>query len=488
MRVVTRGVSRSHGILPAPMRLQLLPSDGDARRRWTGRRGLVPAVVAALVVVGLGAKRASAQQVQEQDAIDLTGRQNLTLGAGARAYGMGGAFLARPDDATAASWNPAGLSYLRLPEVSLVANANSFVIKQGDVERDRFTGSAFDFAAFTWPVSVGDALGAIQVSYQRAIGFDGTREIVSLPIRIDGQSDGGFDVLAFGTGLRPFRSLRFGVTVNRWFNGYEQLLYRQVPNRPPPLRELTLDFHLGGWSTNLGLIWSPAENVNIGAVFKTPFTAAVTLSKRRTDTWSAEPEFDQVTYNSYESDDVRLELPASYGFGVSWRPRDTLTLSADLTRTRWSQAYILNYFSLNATPQRDDPAELPAPPPPTIADRLPYPTLGGDGALNVPVSQVDAEQIRAGIEYVLITGSLKIPLRAGYFNDRQITVYPGQDAPRFNGVTVGTGIVLGSLLLDVAYLHEFGNYAVSVQEVPIYGALRANRFFVSAIYRLARRP
>ena len=49
------------------------------------------------------------------DRIDITGRQNLTLGSGARAYGMGGAFLARADDATAASWNPAGLSYLRVP-------------------------------------------------------------------------------------------------------------------------------------------------------------------------------------------------------------------------------------------------------------------------------------------------------------------------------------------------------------------------------------
>jgi hypothetical protein len=466
------------------MRPQPVPFERDARQRAAGRTGLVRALVPALVVASFGTTRARAQE----DYIDLTGRQNLTLGAGARAYGMGGAFLARPDDATAASWNPAGLSYLRLPEVSLVANANSFVIRQGEVERDKFTGSAFDFAAFTWPVSVGEALGAIQVSYQRAIGFDGTREITDPPRRADGRSDGGFDVLAVGIGLRPIRSLRLGFTVNRWLNGYEQLLYRQVPDRPPLLRELRLDFHLRGWSTNLGIIWSPVESVNIGAVFKTPFTADVRLNRRRADTWTVDPEFDQVTYNSYESDDVRLEFPASYGFGVSWRPRDTLTLSADLTRSRWSQAYVLDYFHLVATPQRTDPDEPPAPPPPSFSERLPYPTLGRDSTLGIPVSQVDAEQIRVGVEYVLITGSLKIPLRAGYFNDRQITVYPGQDAPRFNGITVGTGIVLGSLLLDVAYLREFGNSTVSVEPAPIYSALRTNRLFVSAIYRFARRP
>jgi hypothetical protein len=36
-------------------------------------------------------------------------------GAGARAMGMGGAFIAIADDATAASWNPSGLAVLERP-------------------------------------------------------------------------------------------------------------------------------------------------------------------------------------------------------------------------------------------------------------------------------------------------------------------------------------------------------------------------------------
>ena len=63
--------------------------------------------------------------------------------------GMGGAFLARADDATAASWNPAGLSYLRLPEVSLVGVRNKFVVERpsgstGGRLRDRFEGRTFE--------------------------------------------------------------------------------------------------------------------------------------------------------------------------------------------------------------------------------------------------------------------------------------------------------------------------------------------------------
>ena len=42
------------------------------------------------------------------------------VGSGARALGMGGAFIAVADDATAASWNPGGLIQLDKPEVSIV--------------------------------------------------------------------------------------------------------------------------------------------------------------------------------------------------------------------------------------------------------------------------------------------------------------------------------------------------------------------------------
>ena len=40
------------------------------------------------------------------------------VGSGARAMGLGNAFIAIADDATAASWNPGGLSQLQQPEFS----------------------------------------------------------------------------------------------------------------------------------------------------------------------------------------------------------------------------------------------------------------------------------------------------------------------------------------------------------------------------------
>jgi long-subunit fatty acid transport protein len=496
-----------------------------ARARRTGTL----AVAVVLAIFGAAGARAQVAPGRDTDSIDITGRQNLTLGSGARAYGMGGAFLARADDATAASWNPAGLSYLRQPELTLVGVHNSFDTQRPSAddllqqENDNFTGGAIDFAAFTWPITIGEVGGSIQVSYQRAVSFDGRRRIdvygtptapedggdeqapvapaavnPNQPVlrqHTDGSSDGGFDVVAFGTGLRLSRRVRLGLTVNRWTNGYDQLLRRQyvADPTPRPVREFGLDFRPSGWSFNLGVIFSPIEQVNLAAVYKTAPDTDVRLDKSRRDTWGAPGEVEEVTSNAYSNPDARLDLPSSYGFGVSWRPRDTLTLSADFTRARWSEALIDGYFDLPRTARSDEDGNPAPKPPPFIRAPLQYPTLR-DPTTELAL-QTDAEQLRLGLEYVFLTRRLKVPLRVGYFSDRQITPNPTGDIPRFNGLTAGIGVVLGSMLLDVAYVYEFGEYSVSTESVgespsntQIRYALTTNRVYASVIYRFSGRP
>jgi hypothetical protein len=458
---------------------------------------------------------AQVQPPPGDDALGIPGQQNLTLGSGARAFGMGGAFLARADDATAASWNPAGLSYLRAPELSLVGVHNSFTETQG-LDSDSLKGNSVDFAAFTYPIGAGEVRGAVQLSYQRALSFDGTRtqrgygalrddegnQIGTQLIRTDeGTSDGGFDIVALGTGLRLSRHVRAGFTVNRWLSGYRQLIERNIYNLPTtdirPRREFDLDFRPSGWSFNFGLIVSPAENVNLAAVYKTSFTADVSLTRARTDYYGTPQTISEVTTNAHSSEAVTLEFPSSFGFGVSWRPRDTLTLSADYTRSNWSSGRIRDFFAINATPPSDEDGNPAQPPAPVFFDELQYPTLNfvpdpedpADPLLRV--AQQDAEQIRVGAEWVLIKGRVKIPLRAGYFNDRQIAPAVGSgDSVRFNGLTAGTGLILGGVQLDVAWVYEFGEYFVALegsQPEPVRFALTTNRVYASVIYRFSGR-
>jgi long-subunit fatty acid transport protein len=464
-----------------------------------------------------------------QDELDLQANGNFVQGSGARAFGMGGAFLARADDATAASWNPAGLSYLKDPELS-------FVYLHGGFEgRERYTGvngvgQAFvrstvddrsggfpDFMAFTWPWTAGDVGGAVQVSFQRVIPFTASRTITdTLDFEaLDRQdvsrryveSTGGFDVLALGTGVSVSRRVRLGLTLNRWFHGYEQTVAK--PEQRVPSRQDS-EFDLSAFNVHLGAIVSPWESLNLGFVYKTSLTAKARLSRVRYDEFATQ-DGGRTNFNIFSYDAVRVALPEAIGAGASWRPRSSLTLSADYTRTNWSQGEIRSFFAL-ARASLLNPVEYPGPdplrsgdfcgeyPPDYPADQkpgtvcpptLPYPTL------DTRTTQADTHQVRVGVEYVLARGRLKWPIRAGYFRDGQFFRSLEGDAPTFDGFTLGTGLILGNVLFDVAFVQESGLYTDrdvvrgdegQVLAGPGENDVRIRKFYASVIYRLSRRP
>lgn len=436
-------------------------------------RVLLPAVAVSVLLTLAWPATTAAQIVSNpaaQDELDFAGRSNLVVGSGARAFGMGGAFLARADDATAASWNPAGLSYLRRLEVSLVAvrsNANTFN-RSGAGSEDSAFGLNPDFLAVAHPFELKGVSGAVQFSFQRAVSFRGDRWIRrpdNPPRHLSGT--GGFDVLALGTGLQVTRRLRLGVTVNRWYNGYRQTVERLERRRS--VQET--DFEVAGWSANFGLIWSPVESLNLGAVGKTAFRGDVSMRRHRTDYFNDTANWPDLTENAFASDDVALDFPGAVGVGASWRPRSTLTLSADYTTTFWSRGRIRNFFLLGRTELGEDP---PVPEPPdTFYAVAPYPGLDPEQR------QTDTAQFRLGLEHVFLGERLRYPVRAGFFTDRQHFYDSTGSAPVYYGFTLGTGVVSGNVLFDVAWVHEWGSYA---------GGVRASldQVYASVIWRLGR--
>lgn len=390
---------------------------------------------------------------------------------------MAGAFLARPDDATAASWNPAGLSYLRIPEVSVATlwgDLQQQTRAAGQVTRElEDSGWSPDFVAATWPIAIGPATGAVQVGFQRVISFNYDRTIAQEESLRTIDQAGGFDVVAIASGLQVSNALRFGLAINRWRNGYEQSFERTQSTRPS---SQSVDFRISGWSFNLGGIWSPVESLNLGAVLKSSFTASAELTRERKD-------FDEagnlLGSASWESDDLEVDFPMAFGFGASWRPRSPLTFSADYTRTDWSESTVRNYFVLK--PQRpevpgEDVQEF---------EELPYPSL--------IASQVDTEQFRMGVEYVVFFGRVRWPLRAGYFTDRQLfrsydpATRSSSTIPSLHGFAAGTGIIIGRVLADIAWVYEWGDYreapTVTAPDIVPTVDVRSHRIFISFIYR-----
>ena len=68
--------------------------------------------------------------------------------------------------------------------------------------------------------------------------------------------------------------------------------------------------------------------------------------------------------------------------------------------------------------------------------------------------QADSIQLRFGVEYIIFAGRVKVPVRAGYINEQSYTLDYRGKAPRLNALTVGTGLIAGSVLLDVAYQYQ----------------------------------
>ncbi|MCF7817101.1 MAG: outer membrane protein transport protein [Kiritimatiellales bacterium] len=101
----------------------------------------------------------------------------LPVGSGARALGQAGAFTAVADDATAASWNPAGLVQLELPEVSAVyrfsAREDTHESRSRELEagQDSYTSSELNYLSGVYPFLLNDRNAVVSLNYQEAYDF-----------------------------------------------------------------------------------------------------------------------------------------------------------------------------------------------------------------------------------------------------------------------------------------------------------------------------
>ncbi len=101
----------------------------------------------------------------------------LPVGSGARALGQAGAFTAVADDATAASWNPAGLVQLEQPEVSAVYrfSAREDVHESQTVAlaagRDRSDANELNYLSAVQPFALNAHNAVASVNYQEAYDF-----------------------------------------------------------------------------------------------------------------------------------------------------------------------------------------------------------------------------------------------------------------------------------------------------------------------------
>jgi len=394
------------------------------------------------------------------------------VGSGARAAGMADAFVAVADDATAASWNPAGLVQLERPELSIVGELTALE-EEFSSSRHRETNSSHHDDAhelnyfslvYPLPVLIGDRNASVSLNYQRKYDFNrqfGIRynlrgtglNAAYSRYNFDYEQDGGLSALTPAVAMELTQRLSVGVSVNFWRsslfddNDWEQHVETHVFSQFGDLSVVSRneiiekyeDF--SGENITLGVLWNVFDKWNVGLRYDSSFEgeAEYTYWEFGYDVGLptlSYPVFMPAAYARVESEDRHLRFPASLALGAAYRPNDRLTVSLDITQTDWNEFYykngrghrfsLVNGMSTNTAPDFDK-----------------------------------TKTVRLGAEYLFLpkqpdeTLKRLWSLRGGLFYDEE----PASREPdSFYGFALGAGLQTHQRVnLDVAYQLRYGD-------------------------------
>lgn len=395
------------------------------------------------------------------------------VGSGARAAGMADAFVAIADDATAASWNPAGLVQLQRPEISIVGSFigvsekfHSFDLPDLD-SRQHSDSLELNFlsAVYPLPFSIGSSNMALSLSYQRKydftrtfdVGITSMSDVGGTPITTNSTFDfdqsGGFSTITPSFAVEITEALSVGLSVNLWRssflseNGWEKNVTSRAvtvigDGAPQITDQISREKYSGfkGENYAIGVLWRASPKMSLGLRYETPFTGDADFH--------GELIRDGMQLASVV-EERKIHFPDTVAMGASYRFNDRFTLSMDLSRTDWNDFYVQRAsgerFSLVDGSNIDDPA--------TKTDFDPTYT------------------VRLGAEYVLIPQTTGAQLnrlwtlRGGLFFDqepasgRSIANPIGDGEPdNFYGFSAGIGLLAYQRFnIDFAYQLRYGN-------------------------------
>jgi long-subunit fatty acid transport protein len=401
--------------------------------------------------------------VNAQERIEIPSSFN-PVGSGARAMGMGGSFISIADDATAASWNPAGLIQLRKPEVAVVFSATElnedldFSLASEASGEQSSSSTDLNYFAVSVPCS-SNTCGknmVFSLNYQRL--FDLTREwdftlnrqsdLLDLEQDYQHQQTGALYALGAAYAVQLTDNFTVGLTLNFWdsYQSSNDWTNRYNIEGEGTITDIEVqevstfydDYDFEGFNYNLGFVWNVYQKGKqkwvLGAVYKSEFDADITKSSS-TMTQQTFPDFPDSSFSDSTGpivENQEITFPSSIGVGAAFQWDDYVTVSLDVYRTDWS-SFVL-----------------------TAEDGSSISPISGRSSAEVTVA--DTTQIRMGVEYRIISQDAGknyiIPLRAGLFRD---PIAADENAENAYGLSLGTGIAYETCVFDIAYQYRWAN-------------------------------
>jgi len=384
--------------------------------------------------------------------IEIPGSFN-PVGSGARAIGMGGAFMGIADDATASSWNPAALIHLKKPELSLVFShdhlqeKNHFSSHPESSGKQPVSKQSINYLSGAFPFVLSGTNMVLAASAQRLYSlsrrwhfpFQENTEIESYSSQHAYEQKG--DLYAMGLSwcmeiVQPKLSL--GITINQWEDGligdewersYQVSKQGNYNGAYIEKQNISTSYSFEGWNATIGMIWDINEQWRLGTVVKTPFNATV-HEHAQIDYYFQSPSKTEDRPTRYVAQESSLEMPLTWGFGLLYRYHDNFYLAADFYETHW------HHFLLRTENHEICP-------------------LSGRARTEFQMDRT--YQVRIGGEYIWINPVQRrlIPFRFGFFYDPMPSENNGDD---IYGFSLGTGwTVLDKFSIDVAYQFRYGN-------------------------------
>jgi long-chain fatty acid transport protein len=376
---------------------------------------------------------------QNTDIESLSGLQFNFGNPGARSLGMGGAFLGLADDASAAEANPAGLTILRKPEVSI--EIRNYVEQQTFTTTGTYpdlTRTDFNHYSQRVPITFASAVypyknATFGAYYHEALRNEGAGQVI--PIRNEFTGAVKADVPNFylpknGTGpvtrdqciainvaakddfaclqytILPFLSaldvsertfglagaykigqFSFGGTVRYQRFNETAFTFRVTPDfdfssisvqATSDIRENTEKAKdVSDVTFAAGVKWTPSDRFSAGAVYKQG-------ARYKAPTFAAN---DETNFDFVKVSDTTFHIPDTFGAGISVRPIPVLTVNVDAVRVKYSNL-VDNFVSINESVREIDQA-YKAP---------------------------DVTELHAGAEYFFST-KIPLALRVGWWHD-----------------------------------------------------------------------
>ncbi|MDE3058213.1 MAG: outer membrane protein transport protein [Bacteroidota bacterium] len=416
-------------------------------------------------------------------------------GVGARAMGMGNAYIGVADDYTAVFWNPAGLAQMRRLEITGgimnngVNNDSYFLGNPLNSSTEKNSATSLNDLGFVFPFptirgSLVFAFGYSRVKdFTSVVDFNGFNARSSIipslydndpaydipyqvyledttgytPIRDsvnqsgEARESGGVGNWAFSGAMDVQKNLSFGITINLLTGSYNYIrnyLETDAKNKyqtfPWDFKKFYYDSNvsddISGINAMFGVMYRLEDKARFGLTLKTP----TSISIRESYTNSGQSVFDDNSGYQYsytvDNNTYGVVSPWVFGFGASVIPVNGLLLAADIQYADWSQIQWKDNVDLENNP------------------------TNGNSAM---------KHLFRATTNVHVGGEFQIPgtgvsLRAGYYRDP--SKFDGDPSSYdLTAVTGGVGILLqNDVLLDGAI--AFGSMKTyHVNYIDYYG-------------------